>query len=131
MTLANLMVQSGGSSTRSYVGTSSRPRGAPNFDNFGRVTICRENVPWTAFAECGFQTVNHPAYSVDVARSDNCVLSGFKRSLCGKRFNDDDELRLAADAYFDSKPVEFWHEAVYSLECRWQRVVESFGEYID
>jgi len=40
-------------------------------------------------------------------------------------------LRLATDAYSDSKPVLFWHEAVYSLERRWQRVVESFGEYID
>jgi histone-lysine N-methyltransferase SETMAR len=89
------------------------------------------NVARAAIADCGFQTINHPAYSPDVAPSDYFLFSDLKRHLRGKHFDCDETLRVAILEHFDSHSVAFWHEAIDSLENRWQRVVESHGEYID
>ena len=89
------------------------------------------NVAQAAIAECGFQPINHPAYSPDVAPSDYFLFSDLKRHLRGKHFDCDESLSAAILEHFDSHSVAFWHEAIDSLENRWQRVVESHGEYID
>ena len=89
------------------------------------------NVAQAVIADCGFQTINHPAYSPDVAPSDYFLFADLKRHLRGKHFDCDESLRVAILEHFDSHSVAFWHEAIDSLENRWQRVVESHGEYID
>jgi len=56
-------------------------------------------VAMTAIRECGFELLNHPPYSSDLAPSDFCVFRSCKNSLRGQTFESDKCVIHAIDGW--------------------------------
>jgi len=54
-----------------------------------------------AVKECGFQEIEHPPYSPDLALSDYYLFSKLKKDLRGKKFDDEEEVKTALMQHFD------------------------------
>ena len=70
---------------------------------------CR--VAQAAIRECKFEQLNHPPYSPDLAPSDYYLFQNLKSHLRGTRFRDDDELKAAAEAWFEDQMTTFISKA--------------------
>jgi histone-lysine N-methyltransferase SETMAR len=91
----------------------------------------KSRVASAAIRECGFEELNHPAYSPDLAPSDFYLFANLKQHLRGRKFKDDDELKSVVTRYFESKPPTFYNTGIVALRDRYSRVVASGGEYIE
>ena len=62
-----------------------------------------------AVDECGFEEIEHPPYSPDLAPSDYYLFSKLKKDLRGKKFDDDDdEVKTAVMEHFGDKEPEYF-----------------------
>jgi len=59
-------------------------------------------------ADLGFQCLNHPPYSPDLASSEYRVLPGLKKQLNGRHFSSDEEVIAAAETWLDGQPSGFF-----------------------
>jgi len=59
-------------------------------------------------AYLGFQCLDHPTYSPDLAPSDYHLLPGLKKQLKGRHFSSDAEFTAAAETWLDGQPSEFF-----------------------
>jgi len=59
-------------------------------------------------AYLGFQCLDHPPYSQDLAPLDYHVFPGLKRQLKGRHFSSDAEVIAAAETWLDGQPSEFF-----------------------
>jgi histone-lysine N-methyltransferase SETMAR len=84
-----------------------------------------------ALRDSGFEEVNHPPYSPDLAPSDYFLFSHLKKDLRGKRFESDQELVQMVTEWFDSKDETFYKKGIEGLRDRWLRVIDMHGEYIE
>jgi histone-lysine N-methyltransferase SETMAR len=82
-------------------------------------------------SKCGFEELDHPAYSPDLAPSDFHVFKKLKSDLKGKRFFDDDEVKAAVCAWLDSMPLEFWNAGVMKCRDRWLKCHNIDGDYVE
>jgi histone-lysine N-methyltransferase SETMAR len=58
-------------------------------------------------AYLGFQCLDHPPYSTDLAPSDYNLFSGLKKQLKGHHFSSDAEVIAAAETSLDGQHSEF------------------------
>ena len=56
-----------------------------------------------AVKECGFKEIEHPPYSPDLAPSDYYLFSKLKKDLQGRKFDDDEEVKIAVMEHFSDK----------------------------
>ena len=65
-----------------------------------------------AIRQCGFQQLNHPPYSPDLAPSDYFLFRVMKKFLRGKRFSSDEEVKEAVTTWFEeqSKYIFFFFQ---------------------
>lgn len=84
-----------------------------------------------ALRECGFQELNHPPYSPDLAPSDYFLFRNLKKHLRGQRFGGDDDLKATVSAWFDSQPSDFYLAGIGSLPEKWSKCAELRGDYIE
>jgi histone-lysine N-methyltransferase SETMAR len=56
----------------------------------------------------GFQCLDHPPYSPDVAPSDYHLFPGLKKQLKGHHFSSDAEVIFAAETWLEGQPSEFF-----------------------
>jgi len=61
-------------------------------------------------AYLGFQFLDHPPYSPDLARSDYHLFPALKKQLKGRHFSSDVEVIPAAETWLDGEPSEFFFE---------------------
>lgn len=61
------------------------------------------SVAQAAVLECEFQHIDHPLYSPDMATRNYYLFGYLKKYLCGRRFNDEDELKGAGSSAFCSQ----------------------------
>jgi len=59
-------------------------------------------------AYLGFQCVNHPPYSPDLAPSDYHLFPGLEKQLKDRHFSSDGEVIAAAETWLDGQPSEFF-----------------------
>jgi histone-lysine N-methyltransferase SETMAR len=59
-------------------------------------------------AYLGFQCLDHPPYSPDLAPSDYHMFPGLKKLLKGRHFSSDAEVIAAAETWLDGQPSEFF-----------------------
>jgi len=59
-------------------------------------------------AYLGFQCLDHPLYSPDLAPSDYHLFPGLKKQLRGRHFSSDAEVIAAAETWLDGQPSEFF-----------------------
>ena len=60
-------------------------------------------VAQAAIRECKFEQLNHQSYSPDLVPSDYYLFRNLKSHLRGTRFQDDDELKAATEAWFEDQ----------------------------
>ena len=58
-------------------------------------------------AYLGFQHLDHPPYSPDLAPSDYYLFPGLKKELKGRHFPSDAEVIVAAETWLDGQLSEF------------------------
>lgn len=81
--------------------------------------------------ELGWQRLDHPPYSPDLAPSDFHLFRSLQHFLKGKRFDDIDEMQESLEEFFDSKDVDFYRRGIEKLPEKWQEVIDVDGEYFD
>jgi histone-lysine N-methyltransferase SETMAR len=59
-------------------------------------------------AYLGFQCLDHPPYSPDLASSDYHLFPGLKKQLKGRHFSSDGEVIAAAETWLDGHNSEFF-----------------------
>ena len=59
-------------------------------------------------AYLGFQYLDYPSYSSDLAPSDYHLFPGLKKQLKGRHFLSDVEVIAAAETWLDEQPSEFF-----------------------
>jgi histone-lysine N-methyltransferase SETMAR len=82
-------------------------------------------------AELGWEHLEHPPYSPDLAPSDFHLFRALEHFLRGKRFENIGEMRVSLGQFFDSKPQDFYRRGIYLLPEKWQQVIDVDGEYFD
>ena len=61
-------------------------------------------------AYLGFQCLDHPPYSPDLALSDYHLFPGLKKRLKNRHFSSDPEVIAAAETWLDGQISEFFFE---------------------
>ena len=80
---------------------------------------------------CGFEILDHPAYSPDLAPSDFYLFPTLKRELRGRIFESDDEVIAAVEEFFEEKNESYFTTGIQKLQDRWLRCVEKNGDYFE
>ncbi|UYV73983.1 hypothetical protein LAZ67_11001701 [Cordylochernes scorpioides] len=75
----------------------------------------------------GFEVLEHPAYSPDLAPSDYSLFGLLKKELKGKRFDSDEDVQKVVQDFFHTLPKSAYKEGIYKLPERWRRYIESQG----
>lgn len=88
-------------------------------------------VSQAAIRECGFQELEHPPYSPDMAPCDFYLFSNLKKDLRGRRFKDDRELQAAVIEHFDGKTSDYFYKGLELLLDRCNKCIEVRGDYIE
>lgn len=82
-------------------------------------------------AYLGFQCLDHPPYSPDLAPSDYHLFPGLKKQLKGRHFSSDAEVIAAAETWLDGQLSEFFLSGLQKLEQRAKKCIELRGEYVE
>ena len=67
-----------------------------------------EHVTQKKLAYLGFQCLDYPPYSSDLAQSDYHLFPGLKKQLKGRHFSSDAEIIVAAKTWLDGQISEFF-----------------------
>jgi len=82
-------------------------------------------------AYLGFQYLDHPPYSPDLAPSNYHVYPGLKKQLKGLHFSSDTEVIAAAEIWLDGQHSEIFLRGLQKLEQRAKKCIELCGEYVE
>lgn len=84
-----------------------------------------------AIRTSGFEELDHPPYSPDVAPSDFFLFARLKKDLRGKKFSSDEELKETVDQWFASKTSDFFSAGISALGGRYRQMIHTNGEYFE
>jgi len=79
----------------------------------------------------GFQCLDHPPYSPDLALSHYHLFRGLKNQLKGRRYSSDAEVIAAAGTWLGGQPSESFLSGLQKLERRAKKCIELRGEYVE
>jgi len=82
-------------------------------------------------AYLGFQRLDHPPYSPDLAPSDYHLFPRLKKQLKGCHFSTDTEVIAAGGTRLDGQTSEFFLSGLQKLEQRTMKCFELRGEYVE
>lgn len=126
----------------SYASTLHNLREAIKAKRRGKLTagvlLLHDNAPVhtarvskAAVRDCGFEEINHPPYSPDLAPSDYYLFPNLKKDLRGKRFHDDEELKAAINEHFSGKGENYFLEGIEKIISRCNKCIEVMGDYFE
>jgi hypothetical protein len=75
--------------------------------------------------------VTQPSYSLDFIPSDCWLFACVKEHLCGKQFESRDGINSAVAASSHHLSTNEFRGAIDCLPHRWEKCVDSAGDYID
>jgi len=78
----------------------------------------------------GWITIPHPSYSPDLAPTDYHLFHSLANYLREKKFNDETDIKIEIDTFFNQKSKDFSERGILSLPERWQQVIDTDGAYI-
>ena len=81
--------------------------------------------------KCGFQLVEHPPYSPDLAASDYYLFQKMKMELSGHHFARDDDVMNAEDHFLRDHNDTFYKEGIPLLHDHWTKCVNVGGDYVE
>ena len=79
----------------------------------------------------GFQCLDHPPYSPDLAPSDYHLFPGLKKQMKGHHFSSDEEVIAAAETWLDGLLSEFFLIDLQKLKQRVKKCIELRGEFVE
>jgi histone-lysine N-methyltransferase SETMAR len=79
----------------------------------------------------GWEVLAHPPYSPDLAPCDYWLFSRVKEHLRGKRFDSEDGINTAVTACLKPPTKDKYRAAINCLPRRWEKCVDSAGDYIE
>lgn len=97
-------------------------------DNAPSHTSC---IAKAAIHQAGFELVEHPPYSPDLAPSDYRLFPKLKEHLRGKKFSNNQEVMSAVEQWFAEVGQKFFEEAIEMLEHRWNKCISVKGDYVE
>ena len=80
---------------------------------------------------CGFELIDHPPYSPDLAPSDYFLFPNLKKHLAGKRYESDDDVIFAVEDFFEGQEENFYATGIQALQQRWKKCVDRRGDYVE
>jgi len=81
-------------------------------------------------AYLGFQCLDHPPYSPDLAPSDYHLFPGLKKQLKGYHFSSDMKVIAAAETWLDGQPSECFLSGLQKLGQQVKKCNELHVEYV-
>ncbi|GAV09580.1 hypothetical protein RvY_19088 [Ramazzottius varieornatus] len=81
--------------------------------------------------ELGLETLPHPPYSPDLAPTDYHFFLNFDNFLRGRKFNSEEAVKSAFENFAGSLSLDFFRKGLSCLPEKWQKCVDSNGEYFD
>jgi histone-lysine N-methyltransferase SETMAR len=86
---------------------------------------------WKKQAYLGFQCLDHPPYSLDLAPSDYQFFAGLKKQLKGCHFSSDAEVNPAAETWLDGQRLNIFLSGLQKSEQRAKKCIGLRGEYVE
>ena len=71
-----------------------------------------------AVHDCGFELVDHPPYSPDLAPFDYFLFPNMKKHLAVKQYRTDDEVIAAVEDFFKDQNESFYTTGIQALQQR-------------
>lgn len=93
--------------------------------------VHKSRIATAALDRCGFEQLEHPPYSPDLAPSDYYLFPNLKKELRGRKFHTDDEVKEAISAHFDSKEENYYFVGLEKLITRSNKCIKLKGDYIE
>ena len=84
-----------------------------------------------AIRENGFEVLEHPPYSPDLAPSDYFLFAHLKKKLRGTVHRSDGDIIEAVEGFFQSKNKTFYKTGIQALRKRWHQCITLKGEYVE
>jgi histone-lysine N-methyltransferase SETMAR len=79
----------------------------------------------------GWQVLTHPLYSPDLAPFDYWLYEHVKETFRGKRFESEDDINTAVTESLHRQSKDEFRAATYRLPHRWEKRVDSAGNYLE
>lgn len=80
---------------------------------------------------CGFELLEQPPHSPDLAPSHYYLFPSLKTGLQGQEFSSNTDVIEAVEDFFDGKEEQFFKTGIHELEERWTKCVFVQGDYIE
>ena len=80
--------------------------------------------------QLGFELLQHPPYSPDLAPSDYHIFSPLKEALRGRRFASDEEVKEAVHTWLREQPKNF-SAGIQKLVERYNKCIVLQGDYVE
>ena len=81
--------------------------------------------------ELGYELLPHPPYSPDLAPCEFFLFPNLKKSLAGQKFESNEEVIAAMEAYFADLQETYFSDGLKKLEHRWVKCIELKGDYVE
>lgn len=81
--------------------------------------------------DLGFELLEHPPYSPDLAPSDFHLFGPMKEHLRESKFSSDDEVVEAVREWLCTMPQIFFQDGITKLVKRWTKCIEVEGDYVE
>lgn len=79
----------------------------------------------------GWEQIDHPPYSPDLAPSDFHLFRYLKEFLSGKRFATDDEVKEAVKDWLSSQAADVYDLGIQKLVERYDKCLNKYGNYVE
>lgn len=78
-----------------------------------------------------WEILPHPPYSPDISPTDYHLFRSLDNPMGNKCFENRQELENDLQQFFSSKDTSFYRDGIYHLLNRWQKVIDSDGNYFN
>ena len=88
-------------------------------------------IAMAAIHDYGFKLVEHPPYSPDLAPSVFHLFPKLKTVISDTHFQSDDDVIHAVDDFLNGQEKDFFKSGTGALKHRWQKCIDTEGDYIE
>lgn len=79
--------------------------------------------------DLGYETLPHPAYSPDLSPTDYHIFKHLDNFIKGRVFKSQTDAETAFNDFIASRSSDFYRKGIYDLVKRWQKCIDSNGDY--
>ena len=94
-------------------------------------SACEPHGATAKLVELGYELLPHPPYHPDLAPRDFFLFSNLKKSLAGQKFESNDKVIAATEAYFADLQKTCFSDGLKKLGHHWVKCIELKGDYVE